>query len=104
MGAFCLLIGSLPLPLIVPQMLVMRRLFSRGGPALETIIQQVLSGPAAEVAPGTECPICISESGGESGRWRELPCRHAFHEECLLQRLQLSRRCPMCRFDLHNAP
>ncbi|CEG40318.1 kazal-like serine protease inhibitor domain and phox-like domain-containing protein [Plasmopara halstedii] len=46
------------------------------------------------------CSICLSEWDDEDcGGMNvvKLPCEHAFHEECLLEWLQGSTHCPMCR-------
>lgn len=46
------------------------------------------------------CSICLGEWDDEECAGMnvvKLPCLHAFHEECLLEWLQGSTHCPMCR-------
>jgi len=56
-----------------------------------------------EVHTDEECVICLSREDEEGVPWRELACGHRFHEPCLLEWLAKSRRCPVCRLDLHQA-
>merc|ERR1719350_2675053 len=85
---------------------------------VESVAEQVLARPLLEVEPTRECAICLQSDGLEApgaetgleadalisrGRWRGLPCFHAFHEDCLLRWLTRSRHCPLCRFDLLDA-
>lgn len=63
-------------------------------------LQAVL--PVADVCQDVECSICLS--AGTTDCWRELPCSHSYHENCLLEwvRHAAHRVCPLCRFDLDN--
>lgn len=79
-----------------------QRLWGGVGPAAEDVVRDFLASPPIEVAAGTECTICLDE-GPPSSRWRELPCRHHFHEACLVQWFSRGHRCPLCRADLHVA-
>ncbi len=55
-----------------------------------------------EEAVEEECAICLIDLGVEGGR-EELPCRHAYHAECLAAwrgacaAKNLVRACPYCR-------
>jgi hypothetical protein len=63
--------------------------------------------PLTAVAPGEEpatCPVCLEGGNGEEfgprGRrqiWYGLDCGHVFHYKCIVQWLQHSQRCPLCR-------
>ncbi|CAN6481297.1 unnamed protein product [Victoria cruziana] len=45
------------------------------------------------------CAICKEgASAGEKGR--ALPCRHVYHEECILPWLNSRNSCPVCRYEL----
>jgi len=81
----------------------LQRLWGSEGPVIEDVTNRILAVPPLQgVDPGTECSICL-ESGPSQERWRELLCRHVFHEHCLLEWLRRSRRCPLCRLDLQTA-
>lgn len=43
-----------------------------------------------------ECSICFSDFMIDE-ELPELPCKHVFHEQCLLQWFKYTRTCPLCR-------
>ncbi|XP_074558038.1 E3 ubiquitin-protein ligase MPSR1-like [Curcuma longa] len=48
-----------------------------------------------------ECPVCLDGLGGggdEADAVREMPCRHRFHEGCIVKWLGIRGSCPVCRF------
>ncbi|EFJ40020.1 hypothetical protein VOLCADRAFT_100265 [Volvox carteri f. nagariensis] len=53
-------------------------------------------GGYASCQPGELCTVCHDafEAGGEVV---ELPCRHCFHEDCIMPWLQEQNTCPVCR-------
>ena len=60
-----------------------------------------------EFRPGTFdeafCSVCLVEY--ENGEViSQLPCGHAFHEQCIVEWLQIQAICPLCRgvFDASN--
>lgn len=53
----------------------------------------------ASSPPGFCCSICISETGLGSEGLR-MPCLHLYHENCIVEWLETSRFCPLCRFSM----
>ena len=45
------------------------------------------------------CPICKEEFELKM-KVMELPCKHYFHEDCLLPWLKMHDSCPICRLEL----
>jgi len=45
-----------------------------------------------------ECQICLEESNTAIN----LPCKHKFHKECLLEWFEKKKTCPSCRYNFEN--
>lgn len=46
-----------------------------------------------------KCPICM-KAFKLHGNATELPCKHFFHDLCILQWLNEHNSCPLCRYEL----
>lgn len=50
----------------------------------------------SKIGEGVDCSICLQRlSGGEE--LIDLPCRHLFHESCIIRWLANHNTCPLCR-------
>ncbi|KAK9676447.1 hypothetical protein RND81_11G077900 [Saponaria officinalis] len=93
------------------------------GPGLEQLIQQLAENdpnrygtpPASKSAVDSlptvsisdeivnseskACAVCMTdfEVGAEA---KQMPCKHLFHNDCIMPWLQLHNSCPVCRFEL----
>ena len=64
---------------------------------LERVMREEFDGFRAEEAG--DCSVCCDELRGET-EVRRLPCGHVFHKSCILNWLQLTNSCPLCRAKL----
>ncbi|XP_062024654.1 E3 ubiquitin-protein ligase RZF1 [Rosa rugosa] len=70
-------------------------------PVPETAINSIPTVKISEahLSNDPNCPICMEEFkvGGEA---RELPCKHIYHDECIVPWLRLHNSCPVCRVEI----
>ncbi|KAF8068477.1 hypothetical protein N665_1149s0014 [Sinapis alba] len=93
------------------------------GPGLEQLIQQLAENdpnrygtpPASKSAIDAlptvkvtldmlksemnQCAVCMDEFE-DGGDVKQMPCKHVFHQDCLLPWLELHNSCPVCRYEL----
>ncbi|KAJ4897788.1 E3 ubiquitin-protein ligase RING1-like [Raphanus sativus] len=93
------------------------------GPGLEQLIQQLAendpnrygtppaSKSAVEGLPTVkvtkdmmrsemnQCAVCMDEFE-DGGDVKQMPCKHVFHQDCLMPWLELHNSCPVCRYEL----
>ncbi|CAN1137322.1 E3 ubiquitin-protein ligase SIRP1 [Linum perenne] len=66
-------------------------------PTADTAIGKLLT--AVEIGEKENCVICLDELAGGGETAAEMPCRHRFHEGCIVNWLEQSHYCPICRFE-----
>uniref|UniRef100_A0ACD5XPP3 Uncharacterized protein n=1 Tax=Avena sativa TaxID=4498 RepID=A0ACD5XPP3_AVESA len=61
--------------------------------------EAVAAMPTVRMAAAVTCPVCLDEfeAGGEA---REMPCKHRFHDDCIVPWLEAHSSCPVCRYQL----
>lgn len=93
------------------------------GPGLEQVIQQLMDNdpnrygtpPAAKSAIDSlplvtitakemnselnQCAVC-QEYFEEGTQVKQIPCKHLYHEDCILPWLKMHNSCPVCRYEL----
>lgn len=55
--------------------------------------------PTVKVKDDEQCHVCLDDFEKEAEA-KEMPCKHKFHESCILPWLELHSSCPVCRFQL----
>ena len=56
--------------------------------------------PTYEPEPDEECTICMEDARQMPGKWRRLPCMHAYHATCIDAWLGNNTTCPTCNCDV----
>ncbi|CAL1413443.1 unnamed protein product [Linum trigynum] len=73
-------------------------------PAAPEALAKLAAVEAESVAGrGESCSICLDELGGGGGAAAAMPCKHVFHEQCIVSWLKRSHYCPICRFEMPTA-
>ncbi|KAM3207206.1 hypothetical protein ACQJBY_062429 [Aegilops geniculata] len=78
-------------------------------PALGEAVAEALKTVEAP-SDGQGCPICMEDDGDDdaattyAGAWKETPCGHRFHGQCVERWLQAKGSCPMCRHQVVTMP
>ncbi|KQJ97203.1 E3 ubiquitin-protein ligase RING1-like [Brachypodium distachyon] len=67
--------------------------------ALSTLPDVVVTDSMVAAAEGAECAVCKEDfSPGEGAK--QMPCKHIYHDYCIVPWLELHNSCPICRFEL----
>ena len=53
----------------------------------------------SDVAQSSKCPVCLLPFDVDE-EVVLMPCKHRFHEGCMLPWLQKTNSCPVCRYEL----
>ncbi|GMT32449.1 hypothetical protein PFISCL1PPCAC_23746, partial [Pristionchus fissidentatus] len=79
--------------------LTLERLFPDGRPTTQKELDALPRITVEESKKENEpCPICMALFGEEKdARLIEMPCKHIFHEKCILTWLKQMNSCPSCR-------
>lgn len=65
-------------------------------PAQKEVVEAL---PTVEVEETLQCSVCLEDF--EMGtKAKQMPCKHKFHENCILPWLELHSSCPVCRYQL----
>ncbi|KAK7311779.1 hypothetical protein RJT34_10128 [Clitoria ternatea] len=68
-------------------------------PASSIAIETLKKVKLEDNATMEKCSICLIEFGKDM-EVSLMPCSHIYHEQCLIQWLQRSHMCPMCRYPM----
>jgi E3 ubiquitin-protein ligase RNF115/126 len=64
---------------------------------VEKLVDQKVE--AHMLASMTDCAVCKDEF--EVGQaFKQLPCKHTFHPDCIMPWLEAHNTCPVCRYEL----
>ncbi|CAL4942457.1 unnamed protein product [Urochloa decumbens] len=67
--------------------------------ALCSLPDVVVTNAMVAAAEGAECAVCKEDfSPGEVAK--QMPCKHIYHNDCIVPWLELHNSCPICRFEL----
>lgn len=66
-------------------------------PASKDFIKSLETSTISE--KGGQCPVCLKE-WKEGEEYKKLPCKHIFHDPCIMPWLEKTNSCPMCRHEL----
>jgi E3 ubiquitin-protein ligase RNF115/126 len=67
------------------------------------VLWAALIFPSAANTLTKDCAVC-KDDFEEEQEIITLPCRHAFHDECIVPWLKVNGTCPVCRFELVPQP
>ena len=72
-------------------------------PGLDYVVLRRFPMVSRDQAHESQCPICWNHYA-ERDMLKQLPCKHAFHEDCILQWMKENVTCPLCRHDCEQHP
>ncbi|KAJ4911039.1 zinc finger (C3HC4-type RING finger) family protein [Raphanus sativus] len=66
--------------------------------AIESLPRVEISG--RHLTAEANCAVCTEVFEAEETEAREMPCKHIFHEDCIVPWLSIRNSCPVCRFEI----
>ena len=66
---------------------------------LEKLLDQKVTSDMITSGTLSDCAVCKDEFEVEQ-LFKELPCKHMFHPECIMPWLEAHNTCPVCRYEL----
>lgn len=68
-------------------------------PAKKEAVEAIPTVTIKEQEKAVQCSVCLDdfEVGNEV---KEMPCKHMFHDKCIIPWLELHSSCPVCRYEL----
>ncbi|XP_057450415.1 probable E3 ubiquitin-protein ligase ZFP1 [Lotus japonicus] len=73
-------------------------------PASNIAIESLKKVKVEESATMERCSICLTEFGDDGTmEVLSMPCKHVYHQDCLVQWLKTSHTCPLCRYTMPTA-
>ncbi|KAK9868967.1 hypothetical protein WJX84_004227 [Apatococcus fuscideae] len=78
--------------------------FSSGELGLEHILQRLMDQYQPQASPASISAVQALPRLREGGEVLQLPCKHCFHQDCLMPWLELHNTCPVCRHALPVEP
>ncbi|KAF7995390.1 hypothetical protein HCN44_006497 [Aphidius gifuensis] len=70
-------------------------------PASKTAIDNLKEIKITENETSKDCPVCLKKFKVDDIA-KCLPCKHTFHDSCILAWLDKTNSCPLCRYELQT--
>ncbi|KMZ76410.1 hypothetical protein ZOSMA_102G00250 [Zostera marina] len=72
-------------------------------PSIDAMPTATINEQHLSLDGSSQCPVCREDfEVGE--QVREMPCKHVYHNECIVPWLRMHNSCPVCRYRLPSQP
>ncbi|CAH1992467.1 unnamed protein product [Acanthoscelides obtectus] len=68
-------------------------------PASRSAVEALPNEKIVEEGRRLQCPVCLKDHVKDETPKR-MPCKHLFHNECIMPWLAKTNSCPLCRYEL----